>query len=702
MQKRVIDRLLSELDKLKVENSLLKNGGRTGQQLLNLISESSPIKLRWDLNSAEIVALAKVTCAKVREEYAAIAACQTNPTFANTIQAMSDTDTWADVIENMCTFPQHTSPDKELRDASTEAENLFNDLGVECAMNYEVYKAVAAYAALGEPLEGEAARLLERTMRDYKRNGLTLDEEKRGQVKAIKEEMNRLGTDFAKNLGEENAEFEFSADELKGLPADFLEPRKKDGSEVYTVSLKYPDYIPVMKYCSVSSTRQKMEKEFNSRCKDQNATILERLVALRQDQADLLGYSTHAEYVLETRMAKSPKVVVPFLQDLAAKLTPLQQKEVEVCLAIKKEEEGGNSDFVPELRAWDISYYSNKVAKRDYKVDQQEIKQYFPIDVVTEGLLEIYQELLSLKFTQVTDPDVWHEDVLMYEVRDDQAGGDNSLVGFFYMDMYPRDGKYGHAACFGLQASCSKFDGVKGSRQLPIAAMVCNFSKPEVGRPSLLLHSEVETFFHEFGHVMHQLCSVCDYVAFAGTRVERDFVEAPSQMLENWCWQTGALERLSGHIEDKSRKMPAALVETLLKAKLANCGILNKRQLLLGTFDQRIHSSGASVNTADVLATTTRELTGLEMTPGTNMSASFGHLAGGYDAQYYGYMWSEVYSADMFESRFKKEGIFDKQAGLDYRTKILGPGGSKDAIDLLRDFLGREPNSDAFLKSKGL
>jgi thimet oligopeptidase len=321
--------------------------------------------------------------------------------------------------------------------------------------------------------------------------------------------------------------------------------------------------------------------------------------------------------------------------------------------------------------------------------------RYFPIEVVTEGLLQIYQEILGLKFTLLPDAQVWHADVLMYEVCN--AGESGALVGYFYMDMYPREGKYGHAACFGLQPACKLADG----RQLPIAAMVCNFTKPEEGRPSLLLHGEVETFFHEFGHVMHQLCSTADTVHFAGTAVERDFVEAPSQMLENWCWEAEALNRLSGHVDDNSKKLPADLTATLLASRLANAGINNKRQLLLGSFDQYIHTQ-STVDTAAELARITKEITGLDMTPDTNMSASFGHLAGGYDAQYYGYMWSEVYCMDMFNSRFKQEGIFNAKTGMDYRNLVLAPGGSKDAIDLLRDFLGREPNSEAFLRSKGL
>jgi Zn-dependent oligopeptidase len=373
---------------------------RSGEELLEALTTASPVKLQWDLTAEELTKLTEVAVARVREAYAKIAASKGNATYENTIQAMIDVDTWSYALTNVCTFPAHVSADKVIRDASTESEKAFDDLNVECSMNHEVYQAVSAYAASSEAaaLEGEPKRLVDRLMRDFKRDGLHLDEEKRNKVKALKEEMNKLGTDFAKNLGEESAKFELSEAELQGCPADFMEPRKKEGADgTYNVNLKYPgacmatshlpplpflshclpfcvpDYIPIMKYCTVAATRQKMEKEFNSRCKTENAPILEKLVSLRQEQADVLGYKTHAEYVLETRMARTPEKVLPFLADLAQKLTAVQEKEVATCLEIKKELEAASFDG--KLNAWDTAFYKNKVEERDYQVDQQEIKQ---------------------------------------------------------------------------------------------------------------------------------------------------------------------------------------------------------------------------------------------------------------------------------------------------------------------------------------
>jgi len=656
------------------------------------------IKLNWGVTKEQIEKDTDVLITKVKAVYDKIGALKNDEvSYDNVVKASADCDCWYSIERNNIDFFQHVSEDKELREASTAADKKLSEFDVELSMRQDVFESFVAVQALADynTWKPEAKRFVEKVVKIGKRNGLHLPKDIQEQITTIKKRMSELGIDFGKNLNEENSVLEFTEEQLAGLPEDFIKSLDAGSEGKLKVTLKYPHYFPCMKKARNPETRKAMETAFNSRCMKENTAILEELVKLRDQQAKILGYSSHAAFVLEMRMAKSPEVVSDFLISLAKKLQTLKAEELSLFLQYKAEEcekYGYPNDNT--INNWDLRYFMNMSEEKKYAIDHEKLKEYFPMGLVTEGLLKIYQDLLGLVFTQVETTNVWYKDVTLYNVKDKKT---QESIGYFYLDLFPREGKYGHAACFPLQASCLLPDG---SRQSAVAAMVANFTKPTGDKPSLLTHDEVETYFHEFGHVMHHICSLADFEMFSGTSVERDFVEAPSQMLENWVWEREPLQRLSGHYQDNS-PIPEELLKKLTDSRQANAGVFNLRQITLGTFDQRIHTA-TEADTAAVYAKTCDEILGIPATKATNMAATFGHLGGGYDAQYYGYMWSEVFCQDMFASVFQKDGIMNPEVGQKYRRCILQPGGSKDASEMLHDFLGREPNQDAFLASKGL
>ncbi|XP_046548552.1 LOW QUALITY PROTEIN: thimet oligopeptidase-like [Haliotis rubra] len=653
--------------------------------------------LSWKITADDIKASADELIVKTKAAYDAVGLLKTEEiNYGNVVKALADNDCQYSVKRNNLDFVQHVYADKGLRDVSVEADKKLSEFEVEMSMRQDVFDAIVAFQKNNKgEISAEAKRYLERLIKLGRRNGLHLPKDVQDRIKALKKRMSDLGIDFSKNLNEENTILEFPEEELVGLPDDFLKALEKTESGLYKVSLKYPHYFPCMKKARNPDTRRKMETAFNSRCLKENTPILEELVKLRHEKAKLLGFPTHSAFILDMRMAKTPEAVDTFLKDLTQKLQPLRKGEMEDFLNFKKEECATYGyEYDGKINYWDFRYYMTMVEEKKYAVDHNKLKEYFPMETVTKGLLEIYQELLGLKFSQIKDPEVWFEDVTMYSVTDAKT---EELLGYFYLDLYPREGKYGHAACFGLQPGCLL---PNGSRQISIAAMVANFTKSTADQPSLLTHDEVETYFHEFGHVMHQICARANFALFSGTHVERDFVEAPSQMLENWCWEQEPLCRMSGHYKD-STAIPDDLLKKLTKSRIANAGLFNLRQILLGTFDQTIHTL-PEADTAKIFFKLSEEILGIVPTPGTNMPAAFGHLAGGYDAQYYGYLWSEVFCMDMFYSRFRKEGIMNPDVGRSYRNCILAPGGSVDGADMLKNFLGRDPKPIAFLESKGL
>merc|ERR1719422_1285083 len=616
--------------------------------------------------------------------------------FDNTLKPLIDLDGDIHWQSGVITFAKNVADSKELRDASTDAGKKLDNLSTDLSARKDVFEVVKAFAETEEAnmLDHEKKRYLEQFLRDGKRGGLELTDEKLEEFKTLKKKVNDIGIDFRKCLSEDLSHFYADESELEGVPQDVIESMDVNDEGQRKVTTKYPHYKPVIAYAKNPKTRLTMETVYQKRCVEENTPRIEELVKLRHQKAKLLGYPTHAAYRTETRMAKNPETVKNFLRELKEKLQKLWSKEKIKYLELKKaESEEMGIEFDGKINKEDFWYYVTQVEKLDYQVDSEKLKEYFPIETVINGMLDIYQTLLGLKFTKQENAEVWHEEVSLHKVSDAESG---ETLGYFFMDLHPRDGKYGHAAMWGLQPGSLDRHG---RRQKAVAAMVCNFPRPSATTPALLEHKQVKTLFHEFGHVMHGIVSRTNISSFFGTNVERDFVEAPSQMLENWVWQPETLKLMSGHYKDNS-PIPSDLLEALANSKQANEGGKSLRQIFFGTYDITIHTS-PEVDSLPLARDIYLDVLGVERINGTNIGANLGHLIG-YDAGYYGYMWSLVFATDMFQSRFKKEGILNPQTGMDYRNMILRPGGSYDANEMLNNFLGREPNQEAFLKDKGI
>jgi thimet oligopeptidase len=624
----------------------------------------------------QAIARANASIAKV------IAIPDKDRTFGNTIGALDELYAALENTTSMLVFMSSVHPDAAVRDASTAAEEKYNNFGVDVWKREDLYKAVKAYADTKPKLEGEQKRLLEFILRDYK----------------VEKEIGKLAIDFGKNIADDESALMLTAEELRGVPEGVLKNLPKNG-DVYVVNMQAPTYMPVIENAESETTRQKVWMTHKRRAGTKNIAILEKVLKLRAREASMLGYGSNADFENEVRMSKSAQNVLDFY----AKVRPLVRKKAEQDFKEFQDAKRAQTKN-PEaaLKPWDFLFFKNYLLKHTYAVDGEQVQQYFPMERVVDGLFSITQSLYGIEYKDVTatkggtaSRPLWHADVRLYEVYDKKT---QKMLGEFYLDMYPRDNKYNHAAQWGLIQHSVSADGTVTT---PLAALVCNFTKPTADKPSLLKHEEVETFFHEFGHCLHTILSEAHYHHFAGTSVERDFVEAPSQMFENWVWNAECLGTFARHYKT-GEPLPKSLLDGMVAAKNLGSGMDAENQFYYGLTDMAFESTkDGVVDTTKVQADLYHEVQLYDFRPeGTYYQAGFGHLMG-YNAGYYGYMWSLVYACDMFQ-RFHELGMLSPEAGKYYREKILSKGGTMDGMDLVRGYLGREPNMEAFAKELGL
>lgn len=639
-----------------------------------------------DLAPAEAEARVKLE----KDLAALIAIPQAERTFENTIMGYERAfDNYGNAL-GMSGFLSYVSTDKQFRDAANDLQMQISQYMVDVATRRDVYKAIREYTDTNPRLDPVQAKLVKEMLIGFKNSGMDLNDADLEKFKALNKEKAEYIIKFDKNIQEYKDPLAVTQEQLQGLGEDYIQKLSKTDDGKYLVTLDYPDYVPFMQNADDEQARKELEFKFNRRGGQENVELLEKTLTLRREIARLLGYKNHAELRLEDRMAKTPKTVMAFLKDLQKKLKPLGKKEDKEMIAYKNSKTGKNSRT---LYSWESGYWSNKFRKENLELDSEKIKEYFPSQVVIDGMLDLFGGVFGITFEPVDIP-VWHPDVKAFKIKDKASG---ELVAYFYMDLYPREGKYKHAACFGLVEGEEKQDG---TYQIPFVAIVANLNKPSGDTPSLLKHSEVETLFHEFGHVLHNALTKAKYSAFSGTSVSWDFVEAPSQMLERWAWDPQVLKKISKHYKT-GESLPDDLIKRMIAAKNFGAGGMYLRQDFFAQYDMTLHTADTTPDTTKLYFELTKKIRGLPLTKGTIPQASFGHIMGGYDAGYYGYLWSEVIAEDFF-GEFKKNGIFNPETGLKFRREILEKGGTLDEEKMVENFLGRPADNKPFLKSIGL
>lgn len=613
-------------------------------------------------------------------------------TFDNTMLYLDDIGNDVDRIASTIYLLGSTHPDSLVRTTAQQKSTELEKFGNEISLSDDLYNAVKAYSQSAEArtLTGYKERYLRERVEDFERNGFALPKELRDSLRSIMDDISEIGTEFNRNIAAYQDELILREADMEGLPEDYKQARRQpDGT--YRIDLSYPSYLPFMKYSKSDRARKALYIKYYNRAADTNIDLLRRLLQKRQQFARLLGYKTYAEWRLEDRMALTPENVWEFEENLIKSVRPKAEADYQELLAVRRARMPKGPD---KINHWESAYLENILLEEKYQVDDNVIKEYFPLDNVLAGLFQITQSLFNVRYVEIENPSVWHPDVRAFEVFD----GDK-LVGRFYLDLFPRPNKYTHAACFGMIMGKNTPQGY----QIPNATLVCNFPAPMADRPSLMPHSQVETFFHEFGHVLHQMLTTAELSAQAGTQVARDFVEAPSQIFENWIWSYESLKLFAKHYKT-GEPLPKELFDKMLAAKNVGSGLATETQIFYGMLDMTYHDRfdpfDETTSIDDVVRDLTEQIRHYAYVEGTHFPAAFGHLYG-YGASYYGYLWSRVYAEDMF-SIFEQNGILDQATGLRYRNIILAKGGSEEPINLVKEFLGREPNNEAFMRSLGL
>ena len=624
-------------------------------------------------------------------------------TFQNTVVALDDLAYEANNVGNKATIIKQANTDPKMRAAAEKAVKAMNDWFVGIDYREDVYKSIKAFAETNPQLTGEDKKLLDETMRDYRRAGLALPPEKRKEVEQLRKQLAKLGTDFETNIANAKRPVVFTKAELEGMPEDFLsKPGIKTGDDAYTVLANVTwQFLAVEENAKSEATRKKLYIARETLAKEKNVPLLNQMLTLRNKIALRLGYKSWDDFQTEPRMAKTGAAAQKYIDDLVAGIEPkfaAELSELQKMKQLDAQPSEGGAFAAPRINIWDWRYYQNQLKKQKFAVDAEALRNFFPFQKVLDGMFAIYQRIFGLKFEQIAVPYKWIDDLQLWAVSDAASG---EPLGLFYLDMFPRDGKFNHFAEFEIIGGKLSPDG---RYQRPTVTLLCNFPPATADKPSLLSHSEVETLFHEFGHVLHTITTRAKYGRFAGTHVPTDFVEAPSQMLQNWVWDKNVLDSFAADYRVSSKKIPDETIQKMKDAKLATAGVFYRRQFAFASLDLALHGPHPENAPYDCVAISNPilEKVFLPIDPSTTFVSYFGHL-NGYDAGYYGYAWADAIAADMatvFENA--PEGYFNQQAGMRLRNEIYAMGDSRDVNESIEKFLGRKQSVKPFLKKIGI
>tara|TARA_B100001123_G_scaffold445753_1_gene598193 strand:- start:1596 stop:3503 length:1908 start_codon:yes stop_codon:yes gene_type:complete len=597
-------------------------------------------------------------------------------------EKLSKMNTLENILYNLngrTAFLSQVHPEEKIRKECSKVEATIQNYFLQLTLDKVLFEVINGIELTN--LSPIYKRYHDFLIRDFEDAGQFLTNKDRVELEKIEKELIDLGIEFEENIAKDKTQLVFNKSQLEGITKNELGSFMKEGDK-FLVTMAYPHISAVMENCSVRKTREKVWKAFSNRATDNNPDILVKATALRKRKAELHKKKTWSEYRLRHRMSKSPTNVQNMYNTLLPMLQKKGEEEVSMLINIDK-----NLD---KIAVWDVRYLIAKERSRLSNIDTSKLKEYFELHHVKTTMLEICEEVFDLKFVQQETTNAWHKDVELWEVYD---GSSDNLLAYFYLDLYPREGKFTHAAVMDISPG-NLLSNVEQSS----CSMVANFPNPNLGK-ALMSFDEVETLFHEFGHVLHHCLGSNEISRLSGTSVEWDFVEAPSQIMEHWVWQPECINRLAIHYHD-GKKLDMAIIEKLKESKNIGVALNLLRQIGLGMEDQLLHGIDFDKSHDEIVR---KALVSPVYYPveEVNHLASFGHMMGGYDSAYYGYLWAEIIGDDLF-SRFEDEGVLSPKIGKEYRDKILSHGGSKDAQTLVESFLGRNWDYNSFLKQKAI